>query len=257
MTVAFGPVERCDVGGDEYKWVLERLHGDQSTVLLYGSRARGDARADSDIDVLQVVETNPHCYSVDNINVAAYTFGHLEQLASRGSLYMRHLKYEAVILRDDDGLTKDIFAMYRDPRDYAALRRELAIVVSVLGIDGSRRGEPSESRVYAYVLRTLIYAECAMRGEIEFDVVRAANSVDLPNVGLSIREKTVTYEMFDTFSKIMLDRAGVLPPKVKPRTFGEAVLWTGVEHPLAGALLESFAGAVGELEYTALTLPLA
>jgi predicted nucleotidyltransferase len=46
----------------QLRWHFEQLYGDRLTqMILYGSQARGDARPDSDIDVLVVLkgEVNP------------------------------------------------------------------------------------------------------------------------------------------------------------------------------------------------------
>src|SRR5438477_358219 len=74
------------------------LSGPSLAVMLYGSRARGVSRPDSDVDVLQLVRDRPRSYSVGRANVAAYTPDHLAALAERGSLFVRHLRDDGVVL---------------------------------------------------------------------------------------------------------------------------------------------------------------
>src|SRR5680860_1183736 len=60
--------------------------------LLYGSHARGEADARSDIDLL----------TIDDAGAADYTWSDLNQLRDYGSLFLWHLRLEGVILNADD-----------------------------------------------------------------------------------------------------------------------------------------------------------
>src|SRR6266516_788528 len=84
--------------------VRSALTGESLAVMLYGSRARGRPRLDSDVDVLQLVPSRPGSYSVGRVNVAAYTPAHLMLLARRGSLFVRHLRDEGILLEDPKGV---------------------------------------------------------------------------------------------------------------------------------------------------------
>ena len=74
---------------DLARHVLSELGDDTSGLMLYGSRARGTSRDDSDIDVLQLVQKNPRSYAIDSMNVTVYTAAHLTKMAVRGSLFAR------------------------------------------------------------------------------------------------------------------------------------------------------------------------
>ena len=123
---------------DRYAWVPEWLSGPSIAVMLYGSQARGE-RPDSDVDVLQVVEDRGRVYSVGEVNVSAYRAAHFRELASRGSLFVRHLRDEGVVLSDPDRVLQQILSEYLEPASYGALRAELAVVVSALTATGCRR----------------------------------------------------------------------------------------------------------------------
>ena len=58
---------------DLARHVLSELGEEKCGVVLYGSRARGSFREDSDVDVLQLVEESPRSYSVGSMNVTVYT----------------------------------------------------------------------------------------------------------------------------------------------------------------------------------------
>jgi hypothetical protein len=74
---------------------------DLSGLLIYGSRARGDAVPGSDLDLLAVVERpRPSTYS-GNVSVSYYTISQIE--SGRGTLFGVHLKRDAKILWDETG----------------------------------------------------------------------------------------------------------------------------------------------------------
>ena len=112
---------------DAVRQVLYELGEHQQGLVLYGSRARGTSRSDSDIDVLQIVEENPRSYAVDSMNVTSYTAAHLTTMASRGSLFVRHLIDEGIVLCDPDGLVAAALGAYRQPLSYLPLKTELRI----------------------------------------------------------------------------------------------------------------------------------
>ncbi len=82
------------------------LPGDVSALLIYGSRARGDAIADSDLDVLALVKhSSPSAYS-GVVNVSFYTRDQLE--SGIGTLFGAHLQRDAKIIWDPEGELSEI-----------------------------------------------------------------------------------------------------------------------------------------------------
>ena len=70
-------------------------------VWLYGSHARGDADALSDVDVLVVSESSDEPVSIDCIDlpsrqmsVTRYTWTEIDGMVDAGSLFLRHLQME-------------------------------------------------------------------------------------------------------------------------------------------------------------------
>lgn len=236
--------------------ILSRLHGSSIAVMLYGSQARGDARSDSDIDVLQVVEDRARSYSVGELNISAYTATHLQELARRGSLFIRHLCADGIILSDPEGALEGVLAAYRDPVSYDALRSELAVVTAALRLPGADIYELAARRAAAFTVRSLVYAACAEVGTWEFDIVRASQRIGCPWIGADLRSGKLRLIDLLGHAEWLLARARVSPMRPPGQSFEEAVVWAGVTFPAAGALLEAIVAGSAEIDYTSLTLPI-
>jgi hypothetical protein len=77
------------------------LPGTVTGILIYGSRARGDAVAASDLDLLALVPVQLPSINIGAVSMSFYTDAQL--LTGISSLFGAHLKRDGKILRDDDG----------------------------------------------------------------------------------------------------------------------------------------------------------
>ena len=83
---------------DELLECVPAVPADSSGLLVYGSRARGDSVADSDLDLLAIVKNpRPSAYS-GNVSVSYYTMAQLE--SGRKTLFGAHLKRDAKVIWD-------------------------------------------------------------------------------------------------------------------------------------------------------------
>lgn len=241
---------------EQHDWVLNRLRGSSTAVMLYGSRARGDARTDSDVDILQVVEDRARAYSVGEVNVSAYTNAHLRELALRGSLFVRHLRDEGIVLCDRGRVLEEILSRYVEPPSYSALRAELAIVISALALPGVEQYAASAAKTASFVVRSLLYAASAEADVFEFNVIRASASIGRPRIGADLQSVDTDLGTQLRHARWLLARTGTPVPIAPGRTFEEAVVWVGAAHPSSAALLEAVLAGDATVDYTSLTLPM-
>ena len=94
---------------------------DAEGLLIYGSRARGDAVAGSDLDLLALVERARPSANIGDVNMSYYTQA---QLATGvGTLFGAHLKRDAKIVWDDAGRLADAVEAMGDVNTDRLLRR--------------------------------------------------------------------------------------------------------------------------------------
>ena len=78
-----------------------------SVTVLYGSVARGDADANSDLDILFIADAASDCVEVgqfeglphsDRLSVTRYDWSQIGEMASYGSLFLKHVRKEGRLL---------------------------------------------------------------------------------------------------------------------------------------------------------------
>lgn len=154
----------ADVAGD-----LPELPSEVEGLLVYGSRARGDALPGSDLDVLALVTmSRPSIHSGD-VNASCYT---RQQLSTGiGTLFGAHLKRDAKILWDDQGhLTRAVENMGEvDTARLIARARSMSVLFTSLERDLPKylRGLLRQAR---YLLRSCLYAQAIADGNPCFSV---------------------------------------------------------------------------------------
>jgi predicted nucleotidyltransferase len=144
--------------------------------MLFGSYARGDQNAESDIDVLQVVKKVSPARKVGKIVVSCYTIRQLVNLAKQGSLFILHLRMEGVILHDPNHVLRSALDCYVAPATYDKLLSTISVAAAVLHLRIDSLNANQASGVVSlgiYLLRTLIYVRCVEMGTPAFSLDRA------------------------------------------------------------------------------------
>ena len=140
-------------------------------VLLFGSRARGDHRPDSDTDVLQILPEVTPSASFEEIVLSNYTFPQLKRMASQGSLFIAHLIAEAVPLRDPEGLLAKLRQAYR-PTSLSIFMHELDWASRLLTNSAAVYEERATqfNRLALNLARTYVYATAQAQGIVTFSM---------------------------------------------------------------------------------------
>ena len=119
--------------------ILLREHDANECLILYGSHARGDFTAASDVDVLRVANTRALRESIEeSITLHTYTLDDLLLMARQGSLFVLHLLREGRPLNDPSGVMPTLRAAFCRPDSYLqAARERLGCAIRLLDIDDS------------------------------------------------------------------------------------------------------------------------
>jgi predicted nucleotidyltransferase len=159
-------------------------HPRVEAAALYGSVARGDSEAHSDIDLLVVCGSSceEDLYNeivavlsqrFDRVSVSVYSRRELEFLAKAKSLFLLHLKREALVLFDHAGFLERILATFEPRASYAEDFRRSLDLTSPLRTMVS--GVPNELHRLAYLYSLFrVYGVylLAERGIFEFSKAR-------------------------------------------------------------------------------------
>lgn len=158
-----------------------KLAGSFAGLLLYGSWARGDAGAESDLDVLAVDFSGVVPSRSGRVSVAMYDGAELRDLS--GTLFGYHLSRDGAILLDRDGRLARVLAEIVPPEPNAVISR-IRSLTPALDVSSRDRAEYIDglTQVARYLLRSALYAEALASGQPCFSVREIAQRSDEPDL---------------------------------------------------------------------------
>ena len=154
------------------------MTGDR-TIWLYGSHARGNAKPDSDLDVLVIGDGDPHRPGVPdvgerskNLSISRYSWSEIRGMASYGSLFLHHLRLEGRPIFDDQDCRGRLRQLLDELPEYTRGSRDVKGFGSVLrdvGAELTRRcDDPYELSVLGTIIRHSAILGCWLLGTPQF-----------------------------------------------------------------------------------------
>ena len=168
------------VPGQFHEEILEAMPADAVGVVLYGSVARGDISAASDIDLLVISDDHETTRAVGRANVTIYDEDQFRSAA--GTLYGMHIARDGVVLHDSGDISGTI-ATFGDVEVRRVQRRLSQLAMLMELPDGALRSHlPGFIRHARYVLRTATYLAALEEGKPCFSVSELAERAGDPEL---------------------------------------------------------------------------
>lgn len=223
----------------------------QPTLILYGSKARGDARPDSDVDLIYALngeELQAPTYA-NGISVHRYPKLWLEKQAKRGALFAYHIAFEGVALEDPEGFLDRLRHTYRPKASY---EEEIVVGTLVMKLLLATDWESNfeARRRFFWALRTVLIAETADDGSPIFspalhearscvrgvaDLIDHREEADFANcraIGEGILARYLRPELInldgEALRRQLMDRGGIARDSVRILEEGEAIAEAGL-----------------------------
>lgn len=133
------------------------------SLILYGSRARGDHRLSSDVDLLGVVDEGRIHREVAARGASLYNYpvGTLIEKAKQGDLFLAHITHEGVVLHDTAGIFLSIKESFCFKSSYDDEISEASAIVWYLSERSNGLAVRRARKRMVWALRTILIASAA------------------------------------------------------------------------------------------------
>jgi hypothetical protein len=184
----------------------------QTAVVLFGSRARGDASPDSDVDLLiWTAEEFPRHSCIGSLSLSFYPRRQLLQKARVGDLFIGHLVHEAVVIHDPFGLLLELRNAYRVSPNLRADIVNAADLGYMILDHNFQFDDVVLNRRIGWVTRTILIARAIESGQHVYAAGQLATMFKEPNALTLIAakdEKTIQDDKFELFRQFLSKWSG-------------------------------------------------
>lgn len=177
------------------------------SLVLYGSRARGDHRLRSDVDLLGVVEGGAIHKEVTARGASFYHYPAptLLEKSKAGDLFLLHLVREGKVLHDTLDFFEQVKQSFQFQLNYENVVREAHAVARFIEARPSILQTKKVRKRYIWALRTILIARCAEKKEACFSSAALAEAAGTPELKRIIdsRNTVAADEMFAVGSHVI------------------------------------------------------
>lgn len=157
------------------------------SLVLYGSRARGDHRLSSDVDLLGVVENGPIRKEVVSRGASLYRYPAQTLLAKakEGDLFLLHLVSEGKVLHDSLDFFERVKKAFVYNKTYEPVIQQGHAIARFIESHPSLLQSKKVRKRYIWALRTILIGRCAEKQVARFSSTALAEfsaSADLKRI---------------------------------------------------------------------------
>lgn len=154
------------------------------SILLYGSRARGDGHANSDVDLLGIKIDGAIKFreETQGITLHEYPYSYLQDKAKSGDLFLLHLVSEAVAMADDLNLLNALKKSFVYKESYTQAKNEAAAIFWYCREQRSSVESRKLKKRLIWVIRTMVIADAAEKKKAIFSSSALQNYTQLENL---------------------------------------------------------------------------
>lgn len=161
-------------------------------LILYGSKARGDARANSDVDLIFASDGEElgAPSQANGVSVHRYPKGWLERGAVAGSLFAYHVAFEGIGLEDPQDFLGQLRGLFQRKASYAEDMGIASLVLKML-IERDWTDNFDARRRFFWALRTVLIGASAEAGTPIFSAEPMERLSSIAGLAALVQERDI------------------------------------------------------------------